>query len=141
MLSPLLLSYLHVVEKSQSEETTKASSPTATNGPITKLETNYQPITKSHTNANHLLSQPVSPHRSLDSVKSVYRTNGPILSGYVPNPPVRNPIKTKYPSSKSVSKSSRPRSSQSAAEQLGVKSPPPIKTNGGIILSYIYDSV
>lgn len=63
-----------------------------------------------------------------DPGKTVFRANGPMLSGYVPNPPVRNPLKITIPSSKP----SRPRSTQSAAEQLGVRSPPPIRVNGGI---------
>ncbi|XP_053392604.1 sorbin and SH3 domain-containing protein 1-like isoform X23 [Mercenaria mercenaria] len=95
----------------------------SSNEPIKTSETNHQKITKSHT--NHLQSQQIAKHDTND--KSVYRKNGPLLSGYVPSPPVRNPLRISIPSSKP----SRPRrSTQSAAEQLGVKSPPPVRVNG-----------
>ena len=125
------LALLHVVEKIQSQQEPKHPSPQISPGqPIKKNETNHQPITKSHTTVNHLYSAPPSKHADQsDSYKPAYRTNG--LSGYVPNPPVRNPLRISIPSSKH-SKHSKPRSPQSAAEQLGVKSAPPVRTNGGI---------
>lgn len=113
--------------KSQKEPVSSSSSPI---DPIKTSETNHQPITKSQSSVNHLQSQPITNSVSsngTDPAKSVYRTNGSILSGYVPNPPVRNPLKVTIPSSKPA----RARSTQSAAEQLGVRSHPPVRVNGG----------
>lgn len=122
------LALLHVVEKIQNQQEPKPPSPQISPGqPIKKPETNHQPITKSHTTVNHLQYAP-PPSKSVDqtdSFKPAYRTNG--LSGYVPNPPVRNPLRISIPSSKHL----KARSSQSAAEQLGVRSAPPIRSNGG----------
>lgn len=119
-----IFQFLHVVENTQSRE-----NPDSSHQPIKTSETNYQPITKSHTNSTHLHSQPIT--KNITNDKPMYTgTNGPMLSGYVPNPPVRNPLRLTIPSSKP----SRPRKtkSQSAAEQLGVKTPPPMRVNGGI---------
>ena len=115
---------LHVVEKVQSQQNLPSSQP------IKKPEINHQPIIKSHTNSNHLHSQPITKYDATDSTNTplVPRTTNGVMSGYIPNPPVRNPLRITIPSSKPA----RPRSSQSAHEQLGVKSPPPMRTNGGI---------
>lgn len=116
---------LHVLDKIQSQRN-------PTHDPVITSETN-QLVTKSFTNS--LQSLPVSKHDTIDN--SVHRTNGPILSGYIPNPPVRNTLKVSIPSSKQSLSRSR-RSTQSAAEQLGVKSPPPVRVNGGINLFFIF---
>lgn len=118
---------LHVLDKIQSQRN-------PSNDPVKSSETN-QPITKSFTSVNSLQSLPVTKHDSIDN--SVHRTNGPILSGYIPNPPVRNTLKVSIPSSKQSLSRSR-RSTQSAAEQLGVKSPPPVRVNGGINLFFYF---
>lgn len=129
MLYAYIMLSLHVLDKSQSQKDPVSSS--ASNQPIKASETYHQPITKSHTPLNYQQSTPV-PHQTTyngtDTVKSVNRSNGPILSRYIPNPPVRNPLKVTIPSSKHA----QSRSTQSAAEQLGVRSPPPMRVNGGI---------
>lgn len=131
------LALLHVVEKIQNQQEPKHPTPQISPGqPIKKPETYHQPITKSHT-VNHLQSAP-PPSKHVDqsdSYKPAYRTNG--LSGYVPNPPARNPLRISIPSSKHVKTRSQS-SSQSAAEQLGVKSAPPIRSNGGTYSIHIY---
>ncbi|XP_060598250.1 uncharacterized protein LOC132752021 isoform X18 [Ruditapes philippinarum] len=97
----------------------------SSNEPIKSSETYHQKLSKSQN--NHLFSKPNTTHETNE--KSVYRTNGSIPSSIIPNPPVRNPLRISIPSSK-PSRSRPNRSSQSAAQQLGVKSPPPARING-----------
>ncbi|XP_052767527.1 serine/arginine repetitive matrix protein 2-like isoform X6 [Mya arenaria] len=116
-------------EKSKKIQSQQDDSSLSSNEPIKTSETNHQPIIKSHTTSNTQHSRPLTKHNTnSDRTQSVYRTNGSIVPPSIPNPPVRNPLKISIPSSKH----SRPRrrSLQSAAEQLGVKSPPPLRVNG-----------
>ena len=123
------------LDKTQSKKDPVSSS---SNQPIKSPDTNHQPIKKSVTH-HRQHSQPITNHVSslngTEPAKPVNRTNGPMLSGYIPNPPVRNPLKVTIPNSKPA----RPRIPQSAAEQLGVRSPPPMRVNGGINQS-LFDS-
>jgi len=115
---------LHVVEKIQSQQDPDSSSSPKT--PIKTHDSNHQPITKSYSNHNSIKNHPIT---SSSQSTVAYRTNGSIVTPQVPNPPVRNPLKKTIPKSRSAHP--RRKSLQSAAEQLGVKSPPPMRVNGG----------
>lgn len=119
---------LHVLEKHHGEQSLDSS--LSSNEPIKSPDTNHQQITSivSSHNENY------QPIKSYDT-NYMYTTNGSIKTTNIPNAPVRNPLKVSIPSSKSTR--SKHKSLQSAADQLGVKSHPPMRVNGGT-LSHIF---
>ncbi|XP_052235392.1 uncharacterized protein LOC127847484 isoform X10 [Dreissena polymorpha] len=95
----------------------------SSNDPIKSPDINHQPIA-SIVSSPYEYCQPIKA----EDTNSLYSTNGSIKTTNIPKPPVRNTLKVSIPSSKSTS--SKHKSSQSAADQLGVKSHPPMRVNG-----------
>lgn len=101
---PILHVFLEIKEQSPPPQVPPPPQLSPGQQPITKIQTNYQPITKADT--KHLLN-------------SYPARNG----NAIPSPPTRTHPKKQYKHNRNLS----------AAEQLGVKSVPPIKiSNGGI---------
>ncbi|XP_052235383.1 uncharacterized protein LOC127847484 isoform X2 [Dreissena polymorpha] len=109
------------VEKHHGEQSLDSS--LSSNDPIKSPDINHQPIA-SIVSSPYEYCQPIKA----EDTNSLYSTNGSIKTTNIPKPPVRNTLKVSIPSSKSTS--SKHKSSQSAADQLGVKSHPPMRVNG-----------
>ncbi|KAL3877385.1 hypothetical protein ACJMK2_035100 [Sinanodonta woodiana] len=111
-------------QKKQDEQASPSPQTTSPYQPIKMFEINHQPIQTADTRFNKFNEQPVSKSETnFQNSQPEYR-NGPIP---IHSPQPRDlPKVPALPSPKYLG----PRSRLSAAEQLGVKSPPPIKSNG-----------
>ncbi|KAK3610685.1 hypothetical protein CHS0354_028076 [Potamilus streckersoni] len=108
----------------QDEQATSSPQTTSPYQPIKMFEINHQPIQTADTRFNKFNEQPVSKSETYVQISQPEYRNGPI--------PIHSPQPRDLPKVPALPspKYLRPRSRLSAAEQLGVKSPPPIKSNG-----------